>query len=651
MFFLFIALVLMLAAGTGCGDDDDDDDSGDDDDSSDDDDDDSDEAVPTTLDVTLIPVENPSGSGQWELSEGPGEPHIERNDLDVVPVASPTQGDGVPLSMAYFITMSDNHQTDEESATRLTFFDSADILDGTFDSAYRPQEDLSPHQSNAIVRTANRIQTDYGRDFDVALVLGDSTDNAQFNEMKSMIDLLDAGGLLADTPGYARPDSGDLDIDPDTGLNRGERDFGIQETDGQGNNINAYDRPGQPNSNADFPVDGLVKSNGNPLPWFFTIGNHDALNTGNFDPDSGLTFFSRDDYVAGLAPFGFIPGVASVLEYIEQNPDQPLHIDGGVFGIDMDWRLLLKLVDAAGWIGPNWELDIDPRFDLLALLNDTPAVGADDGVDIAPDNERAFMGHDGLIPLLNDLGHGFADNNNDATVDEADGGWYRVDWNQIAPGSSMPLRLLVMDTTDVPSLDSGGFSDQQLNWLGDQLDLAELDDVLVVVMSHHYGEAITTKGEAFMNLLNGTPNVVLHLAGHGHRNDIVARRAADQDPAKGYWEVQTPSGVEFPQQSRIFEIVDNRDGTGTVYVTLFDYALIENDDADKLADLARDLAFADDLRHGYISHEVNFGRMGSTNDRNVALRFALPDGVAAKLGAIESDGQITSVDSLGWLYN
>jgi len=655
---LLVFLLLLPLALAACGDDDDDNDDNDDvtpdddtvdDDTADDDtaDDDigpdDDDVVPTTVDATLIPVE---GAGGWEIGEGPGEVHELRNDLGALPTL--WTGKDEPLSMAYFMVITDLHQVDEESPTRLTFFDSMTLLGGAFDSAFRPQEDLAPHLLNALARTANRIQADYGRGFDFALALGDMTDNGQYNELKLLVDVLDGGGLTTGVDGYAGPDSGDLDIDPSTGLNRGERNFGVQEEDGEGNNINFFNRPGYPNSNADIPVEGLRRPDGEPLTWFAVIGNHDVLSTGTFDPDSALTFYKPEHFNAAMCMYGYIPGIASVIKYWKEHPLQPLYISDGLFGMNLDWRIVLQTFQLLGQIPDNYEVDIDDRFDLMTLVNDTPEDPSDDGVAITADPDRVFMRHELMVPLLYDTGHGFADNNGDKQVTAQDGGYYRVEWSMTDGEGDIPLRVLVLDSGEITHYDEGGFTPQQLNWLQSELDQAVVDQVLVVVANHHYNEAIPHEGEQLRAMLNACPNVIAHLVGHGHINRIVARPAENSDPLYGYWEVETAAGIEFPNQGRIVEIVDNRDGTGTIYVTLYDLISLVGDDSDELAALARELSFDDILRRGYDGGD--FGGRGTANDRNRGLLFQMPAPVADKLAGITNDKPITSTEVFGTLY-
>ncbi len=637
---LLTLAVLIPFALSGCGDDDDDNDSDNlvDDDADDDSDDDG-PVVPTTVDVAFMPVRD---GDTWKLGEAAGEPHAFRNDLNV---EFGEKSSGEPMSMAYFMTLSDIHFVDEESPTRLTFFDAMTLLGGAFDSAYRPQEDLAPFILNALVRTANQIQADYDRDFDFMLNIGDSTDNAQTNEMKLLIDVLDGNALTSGEPGYARPDSGDLDIDPSSGLNNGERDFGIQEQDADGNNINLYNRPGYPNSNMDFPVAGLKNTSGSLLNWYYSIGNHDVLNTGNFNPDSPLTFYSKDDYVADVCHYGYIPGLGGAVAYYEENPWQSFFIDGGIFGLNLDWNFVIGLLGGIGLIPDDYSVDVYEQFDLMTLLHDTPEDPSDDGVAIAPDPERAFMGRDNLMSLINENGHGFADHNSDGMVDHLDGGYYSMDLHQMNPALQAPVRFLFIDATEDGFVADGGITPYQLQWIKNELDRAVEDQVLVIAVSHHHEDAISNAGD-LQKLFHACPNFIMHLVGHGHYNYVKAHSADDGDPLHGYWEVETPSSIDFPQQSRIIELVDNRDGTGAVFLTVFDHWDLEGDDSDTLALLGRELAFADVLREGY-DGTGHFGHMGGITDRNVKLIFAIPDEVAAKLAKITNDYPITSGTAFG----
>jgi hypothetical protein len=71
------------------------------------------------------------------------------------------------------------------------------------------------------------------------------------------------------------------------------------------------------------------------------------------------------------------------------------------------------------------------------------------------------------------------------------------------------------------------------------------------------------------SLLLRSPNVVLFVTGHVHRNRVVAnlRRGGG-----GFWQVTTASHISYPQQTRLIELMDNGDGTLSIFGTVLDTA-------------------------------------------------------------------------------
>lgn len=593
-------------------------------------------AYPTTVDQTFVVVPEPQ-SNSYTLAVGPGEPHLIRNDFSVQPTKIPADD---PVSMGYFFVVTDTHMTDEESPTRLEMFDSSLILDGLFDSAWRANEDLAPHQLAALVDAANAIMYQTGREFDAALVLGDVTDNAQQNELEWGLDALDGGGRSSGRPGTLRPDSGLEDIDPATGLNRGERSLGFQGTDDQGNSIDPFRRQGRPNSNADFPVAGLHSPDGSPVPIRMVVGNHDVLNCGTFDPATRLAFFSPGDYVGGLSKFGFQPGLANVVQWVRDHPGQPLHIADGVFGVDVGYDFLVHALEAVGMVPEDLSPEINPHFDLDKLVHHTSADGSDDGVPVPADPERAYLGRGGYIEMAHRAGYGFADNNGDAAVDGADGGWYTEDLGDLRPERPLPVRLLALNSTDAGELEGGGYSSRQLAWIQAELDRAVRDEVLVVVLSHHPLASTEEGADKLKAMLLACPNAVLHLAGHTHDNRVTPIFSG-QESGQGYWQVETTSALVFPGQARIVEIVDNRDGTGSIFLTLVDHSALDWENRDNLAALGRWAGFEDELKKGY-DGTSSLGGMGDRVDRNCELIFAMPAGVEARLSEVSLAQPATS---------
>ena len=79
-------------------------------------------------------------------------------------------------------------------------------------------------------------------------------------------------------------------------------------------------------------------------------------------------------------------------------------------------------------------------------------------------------------------------------------------------------------------------------------------------------------GPAVRDLLLRFPNVVLWVNGHTHRNTVTpyARKKHAKVPG-GFWEVNTAAHVDWPQQARTVELVDNRNGTLSIFGTIVDH--------------------------------------------------------------------------------
>jgi hypothetical protein len=74
--------------------------------------------------------------------------------------------------------------------------------------------------------------------------------------------------------------------------------------------------------------------------------------------------------------------------------------------------------------------------------------------------------------------------------------------------------------------------------------------------------------------LHEYPNLVLWIAGHRHLNCVTAFKSPDPArPELGFWQVETSSLRDFPQQFRMFEIVRNSDQTISIFTTDVDPAV------------------------------------------------------------------------------
>jgi hypothetical protein len=119
-------------------------------------------------------------------------------------------------------------------------------------------------------------------------------------------------------------------------------------------------------------------------------------------------------------------------------------------------------------------------------------------------------------------------------------------------------------------------------------------------------------------MLHRFPNVVAWLNGHTHEHRIVPR----PDPAgrtSGFWEITTGSIMDWPVQGRLVELVQDGDGSLSVFCTIVDHAAPPDptaaDAAWRLASIHRELAANDP----FLGDER--GPRGSPSDRNVELRW------------------------------
>lgn len=137
-------------------------------------------------------------------------------------------------------------------------------------------------------------------------------------------------------------------------------------------------------------------------------------------------------------------------------------------------------------------------------------------------------------------------------------------WYSVTPVAG--LRLIGLDTTvrafEVPGgvYSEGALSREQFAFLEAELLAAEANGELVIVATHHPSEALgllhgsAVSGVELRSLLRAHPSVVLHVAGHRHRN-----RVTDW---QGYVELETCSTLDWPQEGRLIELWEDTVGGG-----------------------------------------------------------------------------------------
>jgi metallophosphoesterase (TIGR03767 family) len=543
----------------------------------------------TTLASTVLRSPTAGAGGYRLLVSGPGEAHVVRDDLGASAVAG---RETRRRAVSAFLQLTDIHLVDVQSPARVEFLDrysDAPTTQVPFDSAWRPQEPMSLHLADAVVRGAMNVARGpvTGRPFEFTICTGDNVDNTQYNETRWFVDLMDGETVT--------PDSGDL----------GKYE-GVQDQDDATYDVHYWHPDGPPSGKepdraiADygFPaVPGLLDAarkrfaaRGVDTPWYAAFGNHDPLLQGN-------------------AP-AFLPGpggtdVPTPFANVATGPLKVVSLPAGVSAGDARDKL------ASG----------DAAF-LAALLN-APArtVTADAGR--RPLARREFMAemfHTTGTPV----GHGFAQDNVTSGA-----GYYAFDHGAF-------LRCVVLDTVNPGGYADGSIDQDQLAWLKGELDANAATRRLVVVFSHHtvatMNNPVPTPGDPrarvmgpeVVTLLLGYPHVVLWVNGHTHRNDVIPHTGG----TGGFWEVNTAAHIDFPHQSRVLEIVDNLDGTLSVFGTIVDAdapltvgKASAPTTATGLASLARELG-ANDWQAR--PADLNGGRRGPREARNVELLVKAP---------------------------
>ena len=147
------------------------------------------------------------------------------------------------------------------------------------------------------------------------------------------------------------------------------------------------------------------------------------------------------------------------------------------------------------------------------------------------------------------------------------------------PQTNMPLKVIVLDDTmsdqDFEFGEQAALDTNRFNWLTNELQLGQDQDQLMIIATHEPLEVIGTNSPVSLTnvlaALHTYPNLLLWICGHTHQNNIIPQPSPDPDhPEYGFWEVQTASLRDFPQEFRTWEILRNTDNSISIRVTDID---------------------------------------------------------------------------------
>lgn len=527
--------------------------------------------VPTTLEQTLR-FTAPKYRQYRHLAVGSAEPYIPR--YDVLGRVANNGRDARRRSIAYLGHLSDIHIMDAQSPARL------EVMVGQSESlwagAFRPQDALTVNVGASMVQAMRAAEASplTGAPMTAAFVTGDSADMISALELKWYIDLLDGVPVT--------PNSGKA------GVYEGvqawpESNFAYQPEDPANDPYGGYGFPQIPGL-LQAAVSQTVESGGLASPWYAIYGNHDTTFLGTLAIDDALRRWAVGDRKAAVwQPFAanFLGGWASNLSPVNQF----LHAIRGNFGAQSG----------------------------IKSVTDDPARKLLEGTEF-------MQAHLQSPAQPGPVGHGF-------TQDNVDSG--KTYW---VADLSPYVRAFGLDTCNQVAGPDGAVPEDQFNWLRAGLEQARSENKICVILSHHNSttlenEAVPAIGpsqrlihaEEFVSMLNEYPNAVAWINGHTHINTIIPHA---KPGGGGFWEVTTASCIDFPQQQQLIEIVDNQDGTLSIFTTALDHSAAadwtpSDFSQNGLASLSRQLAANDWIENPPM-------RMGSPLDRNCELLMDAP---------------------------
>lgn len=589
--------------------------------------------------TTLIQTYGASGTGFRATVIRPGEPFIVRGDLGVGPISGRRD---TRRSLLYFAQHTDVHVPDTQNPSR---DDPVRPLSPQFSAASHPQDAAHPRVLNDMVKATNqaRVSPVTGAPMAFFLETGDQTDVNCASELWTFKSALDAGtvDIRSGGPIYQGPASWDVR----------QSAWYYHPNDPAGDEYGRHGYLAYRNL-VDVSLQPF-EGEGAAVPWYAILGNHDVLWDGNWIERSGPFACMRDsdkritDAISTLAFTAF-----GILGSRPQDVDQFIDLATSYRspispGIEFDTKDLSVIEDQ---LREQWS-QIEAENPTLGWKCGFPWWGK--AHEVTPDPERRrsvaqtyvqeLLTSDPAHPGPGPLGHGFTD----ASISNNETWWFQ-DFG--------PVRLIGLDTNnylasrdhpmELPFGSLGRMNDRQFNWLEERIREVSTQyfvtpgnlgatgnaaDKLIVIASHHNTWTLVpgkaNKANGLTDLFLRYPNVIIWINGHSHFH-VILPHPAPRARGHGFWEVNTGALNDFPQQGRLVELVDNRDGTLSIFTICLDHAggTLSNSSAITITDpaqvsaVSRRLAINDP--YGGTSDPID--RAGYDFDRNCELLVKAP---------------------------
>lgn len=463
------------------------------------------------------------GYGTW--SYGPPLGCEKRKDIMPPGYAYPPAGDRRQL--LHFFAMTDIHITDKEAPNQLIYLQqTANPRAQIVTSIYSGVMLYTTHVLDAAIQTVNLLHRT--NPFDFGISLGDASNTSAFIELRWYIDVIDGKVITPSSGAHLGADTID------------------------------YQMP--------YQAAGLDRS----ISWYQTIGNHDKFFIGSFPvyhyPDPS---------------FSLLPSYTSSQVLAGGDVFSP---QGGA----------LNIMNPANYLGV---LDGSTPDGTIAKAG--PVGGFGTPPTVAPDpNRRPLTNVEWVAEFFNTtsqpVGHGFN------LVDPGHEPGFAC--YSFVPKSNVPLKVIVLDDNqlqDDGSYDIHGHAyldEARWTWLKKELANGDAAGQLMIIAAHipiavsplgselewwrpdldpYIGAPVPGDGRptvqnavtlaGLVAELQSHPNFLLWIAGHRHTNTVKA--FPGPTPEQGFWQVETSSLRDYPQNFRTFEINLHRDYSISVVAT------------------------------------------------------------------------------------
>ncbi|MCZ2403450.1 TIGR03767 family metallophosphoesterase [Paenarthrobacter sp. Z7-10] len=533
------------------------------------------------------------------MTTGAGRAMVTREDLATGMAGRRKRRQGL-LSFGH---LTDLHVVDASSPGRTAFLWQYYEFENGFPASgrFRPQDLLTVHVLDAMVRKMNTVGRGplSGRPLDLVVSTGDNADGRGTNEWLAVINVMNGRPASAHVAGGEYQGPQDHAWAPEalrtTVWHPDPEPEGTTPDDWK----RSYGYPDVPGLLATAIQPVLAA--GSSVPWYTGFGNHDELDHGSAAPTSAHSRLVDRLSVGDSMPLALPAGMSPQRFWKELNDSGPVATD----------QLLASM--PARKVRACAQRRAFTKSEFISALFDNPGPHGP-------------------------AGHGFTAENvaNDTT-------YYTFAMAKGVTG-------IMLDTTD-PYGSAGGYMDRsQIDWLSKQLDglssrsyssrgkkrSSDTEDQLVIIFSHHPSVSFPGSIESsssshdsnidrtgIIDLLSEYPNVILWVNGHQHRNKVWPHASKHYDG--GFWEVNTAAHIDYPQQSRTIEVLDNKDGTLSIVATLLDHSdptSVAYDGPRSLSSLA---ALSLELAMNRPGLDLE-SKVGQATDQNVELLVKKPFG-------------------------